>query len=332
VHLKERVAAEEEMEMPSLGELSNWIRDYLQDARNRQQLLAQRFNWHQLCAGLDTIEDTELAIVAYVQSDFPSDAGEGYLRIYGVLQALFLQQDALEHFLAASGWGLTTKVRDVLRDVREARTAAVGHPTQLNRKGDLSTHVISRSTLRKDGFDLMSFAKKSGEDPVSFRYVAVCDLIEKQRVEVIRIMSEVVTKLKQEDRMHKEAFREKKLKACFNQVGYAFEKISEELRGAPAIFGAWGVGHLRTVLNEFERLLNERGIRIDTYDSIKYLRLDIEYPLAHLTKFVNGEPCEIASREAAQVFVKSLDTYFSELMHIAEEIDNEYSAAATAGG
>jgi hypothetical protein len=50
---------------------------------------------------MDIINDAESAMGAYLEHEFPSDTGERYLRIYGVMQALFLQQDALVDLIKA---------------------------------------------------------------------------------------------------------------------------------------------------------------------------------------------------------------------------------------
>ena len=87
--------------METIAEVSRFIRDYGQDPRHIQNLQVVRFTWHQLWAALDVIEDTELAIEAYLQSKYPTDIGERYLRLYGLLQVLFVQQDAMRHVIEA---------------------------------------------------------------------------------------------------------------------------------------------------------------------------------------------------------------------------------------
>jgi hypothetical protein len=152
-------------------------------------------------------------------------------------------------------------------------------------------------------------------------------LIEKQRTETFRILSEVVEALKQEDMVHKMTFRDKKLTGSFGQVLYAFEKISDELHGTAARgMSTWACGELQSSLDEFEKLLQERGLEINTYDSIKYACDKIRYPLGELLKFLAGEASEIPSTSAAIVFADALASSFSELRGIAEGIDNEYSA------
>jgi hypothetical protein len=76
----------------TLYDLIKWIRDYVGDPHHQPRLMADEFSWNQLCAAMDTIEDTDAAVDAYVRHDFPTDTGEKYLRIYGILQGLYLQQ------------------------------------------------------------------------------------------------------------------------------------------------------------------------------------------------------------------------------------------------
>lgn len=313
--------------MQTLTEMSRWIRDYGRDPRHMQRLLTDRFSWHQLWTAMDTLDDADSAMDTYLESEFPSDTGERYLRVYGVMQALFLQQDALNDLIKVIHPAKSINVGDVLKDVREARNMSVGRPTNLKRNGKVFAHAISRSTISKDGFDLISFAE---EDSKTFPHVPVRDLIEKQRAEAVRILSEVIRDLKETDEAHKIAFHEKKLRKAFDQVLYAFEKISEDIDGStPVIMGRWGVDHLQSSLDAFAALLRERGLAVDTYDSIQYQFDEIEHPLSELRKFFAGEPSEISSPQTARVFANALKPSFQELMDIAEEIDNEYTLAAT---
>jgi rubrerythrin len=107
--------------------------------------------------------------------------------------------------------------------------------------------------MRKEGFELHSYPEENGEFS---RYIKIVDLIEKQRAETTRILSEVVDDLRNQERIHREQFRSIKLMRAFNQVGYAFEKILEELRPSGIrVLSAWGVNHLQDSLDEFEKLL-----------------------------------------------------------------------------
>ena len=78
----------------TMRELSRWIRDYGRDPRHQPRLMADRFVWHQIWAAMDIIDDVEFALAAYLDNEFPTDMGEKYLRVYGAMQALFLQPGA----------------------------------------------------------------------------------------------------------------------------------------------------------------------------------------------------------------------------------------------
>lgn len=311
--------------MQTFRKTSQWIRDYVNEPRHQQRLLSIRFSWNQLCSAMDVIDDVDLALEAYLAAEFPNEPGEKYLRTYGVLQALFVQQDALRHLIDIVRPSVRVELSDVLKEVRDLRSASIGHPTDYKRKGERSVHAISRITMGKDGFQMLSFDEKNG---TSFRNVPVRTLIERQRSEATRILLEVVKQLQEEDRIHREQFRETKIGESFNQVLYAFEKVFEELRGhRPIAMGAWGAEHLQSSLDRFESLLKERGMNLDTYDSIKYRYDEIRYPLGELIKFFNSKESDISNPETAVVFADALCSHFSELMDIAKEIDEEYDSS-----
>ncbi|MFC1781911.1 hypothetical protein ACFLZ8_06595 [Planctomycetota bacterium] len=73
------------------------VRDLINNPRKQFNLLKNPKLWNQLCSSLDVIEDTDLAIKAYQESKSSQNDGQKYLQLYGVLQALFLQQDAVDH-------------------------------------------------------------------------------------------------------------------------------------------------------------------------------------------------------------------------------------------
>jgi hypothetical protein len=310
--------------MTTMRELSRWIRDYTQDPRHQQRLIAAGFIWYQMCVAMDIIDDAESALDAYISNEFPTNTGERHLRIYGAMQGLFLQQDALYDLVKAINPTKKIQLNDVLKDIREARHASVGHPTQLRRGGNLSVHAIVQNSIRKDGFELLSYP--SATDSV-FQYVPVLKLIEQQQVETKRILTEVVTDLRDKEESYRAEFRAVKLVATFSLVGYAFEKIFEGIGRAPiANMSPWGISHLQKALNDFEQELNKRGINLDTYDSIKYLYKDMAHPLTELTKFILRKPSEIPSLESAAVFAEALQGYFTRLRDIAVEIDEEYAS------
>src|ERR1700730_12784491 len=97
--------------------------------------------------------------------------------------------------------------------------------------------------MTKDGFDLHSYPPP---DDKVFTHVSVRDLIEKQRAETIRILSEVVNDLIEQENAHRDKFRGIKLVNAFAQDSYAFGKIFEDVRrDSTPIMSRWGVDHLQ---------------------------------------------------------------------------------------
>ncbi len=109
------------------------IRDLINTPRKQYLLMKQMNLWSQLCSCLDVIGDTELAIAAYIHKEFSQNTGANYLAVYGLLQTLFLQQDALFHLCEALGIGDPRDNYPRLKEIREDRNASVGHPTKLKR-------------------------------------------------------------------------------------------------------------------------------------------------------------------------------------------------------
>lgn len=308
--------------MTTIHDLTRWIRDYGHDARHLPRLISDEFLWHQIWTAVDIIDDVDLALTAHLGNKFPGNDGERYLRIYGVMQGLFLQQDALLDLIKAIHPRKKIKENDVLKDIREARNASVGHPTQLRRDGVLSAHAIVRHSMSKKGFELHSYPRKQG---TSFDYISIENLIKDQRLETIRILMDVVNDLREQERLHRDIFKDIKLMGTFDQVGYAFEKLHEELGRGP-ILSKWAADHLQKTLDDFAKLLKERGLSLEAIDSIKYFYEEIEHPLTQLKKFLGNEPSEIQSSKSAGVFLTALQTNFANLREIAREIDREYES------
>jgi hypothetical protein len=103
---------------------------------------------------MDVIGDTDMAVAAYQCLEPVPGTGGLYLIAYGLLQALFVQQDAVRHVAEAVGFDYT--LPSPLRLIREIRNCAIGHPTK--RYGaDAKSFGIIRISLDQKRFTLYSF-------------------------------------------------------------------------------------------------------------------------------------------------------------------------------
>lgn len=83
------------------------------------------------CAAKDWIQDTAEAIFTHRKSGFSSDRYQAYIELWGVLQALFVQQDAIEEmFYAVELDWVPPKKASAWRALRDLRNLVAGHPTR----------------------------------------------------------------------------------------------------------------------------------------------------------------------------------------------------------
>ena len=130
--------------------------------------------WMMLTSSMDLLGDTEYGIDSYLQSD-DGDAhpGQMYIAVYGILQALFLQQDAIRHICESLSIEFT--LDDRLRGIRDLRNDAIGHPT--NRDNGSSFHMIVRPGMSRLGFRMYSF---DAAGSATERHVSIRDLLREQ--------------------------------------------------------------------------------------------------------------------------------------------------------
>jgi hypothetical protein len=182
----------------NVSDLEKDIRDFINNPRKQHALLQDSAAWNMLCSCLDTIGDTELAIAAYETWENPDSQGTAYLVVYGALQALFIQQDAVENLCQALN---IAYARDpLLDDIRELRNDSAGHPTKRGRGKGRAYNFLSRSSLTIGGFDLMT--TYPGDRPPLFRHVSILSLIVKQKEILQNVLTEVLDKLKEEEDGH----------------------------------------------------------------------------------------------------------------------------------
>ena len=301
------------------------IRGFVNKPRKQFNLLKNHKLWNQLCSSLDVIEDSDLAIDVYLNREFSKDDGEKYLRLYGVLQALFLQQDAVTNLCESLGLPNDLITDPKLKEIRAIRNNSIGHPTKRGKYK--SYHYISRISITKSKFQLISYY---GNNKTTVRAVLVIDLIKEQRKYLSKILKKIIIVLKAEEKAHREKFKMEKLEAVFpNALPYYIEKIFENIGKLDR--AKLGLGHVKLakeVMGKIKESLQKRGIEIDTYDSIKYHYELLEYPITELELYFDRSKSKEEPRindKTARIFTWFIKEELHELKEIVIEIDSEYS-------
>jgi len=305
------------------------IRDFIIKPRRQYLLLKNPALWSQCCSCLDVIEDSELAIRAYSAAEFGASEGAHYLAVYGLLQALFLQQDAVFNLCQSLAIPETIHNYPKLEKVRGIRSDSIGHPTKRNKKGEpTSYHFISRPTLSINGFTLLSdYADGTYES----KDVSVPDLIADQRSCISETLTSVIAELERRDAAHKEKFRMEKLASVFpGTLDYDLPKLLlAACMEEDTVGGQASLQQVKQTVESFREALEKRGLELDTYDSIKHAYEELEYPLAKLEEFFqsvkSGSQPNI-DEKAAYIFAFFVEKKVTELRQMAQEIDEDYSS------
>lgn len=159
----------------------------------QKQLRRDIAKWNQFRSSLDAIRQTHRAIEAYNHSNGNLNEDQRFLAIYGLLQALVVQQDAMCHLAEALG---TTPVHMArhkrLEEIRNIRNWTVGHPTKIDRYETRSHHAIQRPQLGRGGFSLYSAFDDGREQ---YTYVPMLQLARLQRRIVSRLLRGMLAEL-----------------------------------------------------------------------------------------------------------------------------------------
>jgi len=181
-----------------LCELMGTIRDLVNEPSLQDSLMANIRLWNIITSAMDAVEDTDLAIEAYLHSinrfelndeNYSLQKGMAYLLCSGALQTMFAQQDAASELCKCLSIKVNIFKEPKLHDIREIRNASIGHPTE--HKGKESNFIIQH-TLAPAGFELWSFG--DGHE-YKIKHVSLLDLIADQRKCLSNILQKIIKEL-----------------------------------------------------------------------------------------------------------------------------------------
>src|ERR1700747_1639799 len=130
------------------------IRKFINRPRRPPALLTSPPDWNTLCSALDVIRDTEMALDAYLGWEGVTDVGGRYLLLYGVLQVLLTQQDAVKKVCNTFQYPLSFPPN--IEKIRQIRSDSIGHPTSGTKNKLHKANFIQRISLSHSGFKLMT--------------------------------------------------------------------------------------------------------------------------------------------------------------------------------
>lgn len=311
--------------MGRIEDLEQQIRWFINAPRKHLAIVRDQAEYYKLCSCLDVIGDTEYAFSAHEEMTDTFSPGSSYILAYGFLQALFLQQDAVRNLYEALQ--LPYEPDQSLVEIRELRNDAIGHPTKRGGGKGKSFSFISRPSISKSGFQLMTVTPTG---PPQFRTLVLKTLLDAQHIQLEKALEALLDSLRKEEMEHREQFRDEKFEALFPPVlHYYLQKIYESARGTNAWeYGAHHVTLIREMVEKFKDALAQRQIA-DAYQGIEYQLGQIEYPLNQLTEYFSQEGKGRLNERDAEIFTSFVENELTKLREMAVELDAEYSAQPT---
>jgi hypothetical protein len=275
---------------------------------------------------MDTIEDCSHGIAAYREKQGAALViGDLYLATYGVLQCVFVQQDAVEDICKILGHEIQVAADPALKKIREIRNKTVGHPTDCrSAKDGRPFNFLVQVSLKIGSFQVLSV----GSAGTDMQEVDCFKFLQDQENAVSGFLEAVLKKLADSERDHKLKFKEEGLEAIFQSANYYGEKIFEELCHPQSFQFALGLLRgINEMLSKFESALVKRGSDLTTYACLKDAYEGLKYPIQKLDEHLSSR--SPLDQEAALIFLRFARDEVSGVKRVAREIDEEYSADAS---
>lgn len=309
--------------MKSFFEVIGNIRDIINSQLSQPDLLSDKQNWNKLCSSLDTIEDTQHAIDKYQDLD-GFERHEGYLLLYGLVQAIYLQQDSINS-LSKSLIKKEVKFSEEyprLYRIREIRNDSIGHPT--NRRNDKYHVVINQGTIRKSGFQYIIY---DADSKPKFEYVNLDEIINTQKELSIEILVKIFSAMEKEIKSHISNFSKSKLSDYIStNIDYFFQKLYQgcHSESEPASYTKVNILYLKDDI--FEKIVSGVEERYKTLDAIMGFKNQVEkirYIFDRLLTLL--EQGKYSKGFESETLIDSLKYEFEELKDLIQDIDEEFN-------
>lgn len=310
--------------MDDIYDLLRKIRDFINEPRIKERLLENKPLFYQLCSCMDMVEDSQSAIDAFgKRGKKESPKGEVYLEIFGLLQSLFVQQDAAFNLAESLEFEVSLKEYPRLKEIREIRNNAAGHPTKSDRRDPPSWNFIIQHSMGYESFEVMCWHSPEGHTNIS---VQTKQIISDQQAYIVDILRKTYSEIKRKDNEFKAKFKMKKIEEIFpGTIGYMCEKMGSAVSHLDEMnLGEYGATGLLNILEKFEAELRERKININTYPGIELTFTELKYPLEKLKQhFLRTITLD---KEEGYIFVDFVRNKMRELQKMAKELDEEFAS------
>lgn len=297
------------------------VRELVNDFHIKSTLTNKRSRWVRVCVCMDTIDDVALAVESFFREEGPRDTGLLYLRAYGLLQALYLQQDALNTL--GKQLGMKAEVSDCVERTRELRNLSVGHPAVY--KG--GSAFLARFSLSDAGFQMLVW--KQG-DKYETEDVDLHACAREQQEWVAAECTRIADELQQRLDKHKGSFAGAGLVVSFSEnIDYALENIDRALHDEPGAGVKWALDLIQKRLADATKEIERRGHKLDEIPSLDDAIRQASYATVRLPSMLSSRAQE--ANLDAQVFLDALRAHIKAVKENLSELDEYYADRADSG-
>ena len=297
------------------------VREHINTHRYQKVLIKNLDNWSQIWSSLDTLGDTGIALKSYFEAEYPAETGLSYIYTYGLLQALFIQQDAMNHLSEA--FDVPYELSEELKGIRAVRNASIGHPTKNRVKKVTYFNHISRISMGKGGFTLARFYDEGESEFIDVDFEQI---VEKQFVSINKAYRSIQEKLQEIDDNHRAKFMGKRLADIFHStMGYMFEKVGEAVYSPSSSKVTFGLSMLESIENTYREF---RGALQERNELNSFAEYDLEeyfHGIKRIESYLSNSNSSEFTESDARIYLYYLQNSHGSFVKLAQEIDENYT-------
>lgn len=265
---------------------------------------------------VDNIQDTQLAI-----DEYSSLENFSRLAVYGLLQSMYVQQDAVKHLELAIKIEVPNWKKDYpdLYNIRNIRNETIGHPT--SGKEDSYTSISHTNNLNILEYGVWS------KDGFQHKTINIKDIVVMQHNLLGKEVGRIMEKINDDEAQHRKNFKDKSLLDLLKSTSYHIEKLWSSERSRE--YSEVNFETLKSIYENFKEEIKKR-FKIDRVDEqgvqIPGLISVIQHVEKILPRIEKMIPMGINTDQLdLDVYVESLDKAFNDLRKMAKEIDKDFN-------
>lgn len=298
----------------------------------KQQVWSKRDDgfWDKFWSAYHALRDAQDAVEEWKKNPNPQR-----LEMYGILQALVVQQDALRHLQEAIEVETINIKNDYpeLEKIRIARHQLIGHPTETTNprnKGNYRDGTLTYTTIGYgDNSKVIEYLVASGKG-TDKHTLSLGDVIEIQESVITNEIDKIMAKIDIDDKQHKSVFEVGVLQKKLHTSTYLASKAYSFERDPT--YAKISIESLMRIYDDFKKEIC-RMYRVNSIDETIHVqglvgeleKVDKVLPRIHNMILHRDEVDDLD----LDVYAESLCNSFRLLQTMAEEIDAEFNTTTT---